>query len=126
MDIGNTLQLLRCLSPKLIPQQTIHSHLSPSLNAPRLLQRLLQHLLRLSNLVHYPILKCLLSRPLVRLEQHLARDLRPEFETGEESYTGEVETEVDGRHAEETAGGVHDAVVMGEGEGASATECVSS
>lgn len=36
-----------------------------------------------------------------------------------------MQTEVDGRHGDETALGVHDAVVAGEGEGAGAAEGVA-
>lgn len=91
MYITNPPNLLRGLTPKFIPQQTIHPHLTPPLHIPRLPQRNVQHLTGLRNLIDNTIRKRRLSRPLVRLEQHLARDLRVELETREEADAGEVQ-----------------------------------
>lgn len=56
----------------------------------------------------------------MRLEKHFARGFRWEFEPEERADAGEVQAEVDGGHADVAAGGVHYAVVVGEGEGAGA------
>ncbi len=59
------------------------------------------------------------------LEQHLAGDAAAELEAGQGADAVEVEAQLDGRHADEAAVGVHDAVVVAEGEGAGAAEGVA-
>lgn len=126
MHIANPPNLLRRLAPKLVPQQTVHAHLRLSLHRSRFRESDIQHLLRFGDLVHNAVLQRFLARPPVRLEQHLACDLRAKFEAWQEANAGEVQAEIDGRHAEETARSIHDTVVVREGKGAGAAEGVAS
>ena len=61
----------------------------------------------------------------MRLKQHLARYLWLKLETWEIADTGEVETEIDGRHAKEAPIRVHDEVIVGKGKGAGAAKGMS-
>ena len=125
MHIAYPPDLLCRLPPQLVSQQAIHAHLRLPLYLPRLPQRNIQHLFRLGNLVNDPVRQRFPPRPLVRLEQHLARRLRPKLEPREVADAREVQAQVDGRHAEEAARRVHDAVVVGEGKGARAAKRVA-
>jgi hypothetical protein len=125
MHIAYAPDLLRCLAPEFIPQQTVHAHLRLALYLPCLLQRNVQHLLRLSDLIDNTIFQRTLARPSVGFQQHLARDLWPQLKTWQVPDTREVQTEVHRRHTEKAAARVHDAVIVGESERAGAAESVA-
>lgn len=92
---------------------------------PRQIHRNVKHFLRRGNSVDDAILQRLFSRPAMGLEQHLAGDAAAELESREGADAVEVEAQLDGRHADEAAVGVHDAVVVAEGEGAGAAKGVA-
>lgn len=125
MHITDPPKPLRRLPPKLIPQQRKNPH--PCLRRPptRPLQRQPLHPLRRHHRIHNPIPQRLFARPPVRFQQHLPCHIRTQLEARQGPDAGEVEAEVYGRHGEEAARAVHDAVVVGEGEGAGAAEGVA-
>ena len=116
MHITDLLQLLQRLPPKLRPQQPIDPHGGPVRMTLRDLNRPSPHPFRLGDLVHDPVLHRLRTRPLVRLQQHLPRDLRAQLEPGQRPDPVEVQSQVHRRHAEEAALAVHDAVVAAQRE----------
>lgn len=126
MDIANSPEFARRLTPKLIPQHRINAHLRSPSNLSRKLKRFFKHNLRRRNLIHDPILECLLARPSMRFQQHLACDLRRKLQPRKRADAVEVEAKIYWWHAYEASLGVHDAIVVGQGIWTSSAESVAS
>jgi len=124
MHVTDAFKLLGGLAPELIAQQRIHAHLRLWGPQPSHAQRRLQHVLRVGDLVDDAIRQRLLAGPAVRLQQHLARDLRAQLEARQRADAVEVQPQIHRRHREEAARAVHDAVVVGQRERAGAAEGV--
>ena len=125
MHVTDAFKLLGRLTPELVAQQRVHAHPRLGRPQPRHAQRRLQHAVGLGDLVDDAVGQRLLARPAVRLQQHLARDLRAQLEARQRADAVEVQPQVHRRHREEAARAVHDAVVVGQRERARAAEGVA-
>jgi hypothetical protein len=94
MNITNSLHLLRCLPPQLMPQHAVNPHLRLRSPLARQLQGHLKHFLRRRNDIHDPVRERLLACPAVRFEDHFPRDLWPQFEAWEGANAVKVQAEV--------------------------------
>lgn len=92
MHVAYALEFLQSLSVQLAPEQCKDSHLCLWRYFVGKLQSLVKHLVWWCDFVYDSIIVSLFSSPLVRFQEHFARNLRTEFQPWQRADTVEMES----------------------------------
>lgn len=123
--IADLPETLRRFTNQLVSQSAVDTHLSFRRPLSRQLHSNIEHLLRLGDGIHHPILQGFRSSPSMRFEEHLPSHLWMELQTWKCANARKVQTKVHWRHGEETAFAVHHSVVVAKRERAGTAESMA-